>query len=75
MADTVKVKVIEGWAVYDGEQQRTAPATIEVDSDTADQWIVAGWVEKVQPTKAKVKVEQTKAKAGPGRTPRTTGRR
>ena len=61
MAGTVKVKVVEGWAVYDGEQQRTAPATIEVDTATADAWIASGWVEKVEPTKAKV--APTKAKA------------
>lgn len=45
MAGTVKVKVREGWAVYDGTAQRVGGETVEVDAELADQWITAGWVE------------------------------
>jgi hypothetical protein len=37
-ADSVRVKVGEGWAVHDGKQQRGAGETVEVDADTTDQW-------------------------------------
>ena len=47
MAGTVKVKVREGWAVYDGDTQRGGGHTLEVDAATADQWEAAGWVEKI----------------------------
>jgi len=45
-AGTVKVTVLDGWAVYDGTAQRSGGATVEVDPDTAEQWLAAGWVEK-----------------------------
>ncbi len=44
-ACTVKVKVREGWAVYDGTSQRGGGETVEVDAATAEQWIAAGWVD------------------------------
>ena len=47
-ADTVKVTVREGWAVYDGEQQRGGGETLETDPATAAQWIAAGWVEPAE---------------------------
>jgi len=48
MAGTVKVKVRDGWAVYDGNAQRTGGATLDVDTDTADRWEAAGWVQRVK---------------------------
>ena len=48
MSTTVKVKVREGWAVYDGNRHRTGGETVEVDAATADQWEAAGWVERVK---------------------------
>ena len=59
MAATVKVKVAEGWTVYDGEQQRSGGETVEVDSALAEAWLAAGWVEKV---KAPTRREATAAK-------------
>ena len=47
MVATVKVKVREGWAVYDGKVQRGGGETVEVDPETADGWLAAGWVEKI----------------------------
>ena len=47
MAATVKVRVREGWAVYDGKAQRGGGETLEVDPDQAEEWLAAGWVEKV----------------------------
>jgi hypothetical protein len=52
-ADSVRVKVGEGWAVHDGKQQRGAGETVEVDADTTDQWETAGWVERVKPATRK----------------------
>ena len=46
-AATVKVKVREGWAVFDGSAQRGGCHTLDVDPDTAADWIAAGWVEQV----------------------------
>lgn len=43
----VKVRVREGWAVYDGKTQRGQGETLEVDRDRAEQWETAGWVERV----------------------------
>ena len=53
MAGTVKVKVRDGWAVYDGTEQRGGGSTVEVDADTAAQWEAAGWVEPVKPAPRK----------------------
>jgi hypothetical protein len=44
---SVTVKVLDGWAVFDGTSQRGGGAVLEVDSDTAAQWEKAGWVERV----------------------------
>ncbi len=48
MAASVKVKVRDGWLVYDGQQQRSAGETVETDPDTAEQWVAAGWAEPVK---------------------------
>ena len=53
MSTTVKVKVREGWAVYDGTSQRTGGEVLEVAADLAEQWITAGWVERVKTTRKK----------------------
>jgi len=51
----VKVKVRDGWAVFDGETQRGGGDELEVPADLAGRWSVAGWVELVEPAKAKAK--------------------
>ena len=49
MAATVKVKVRDGWLVYDGEQQRSAGETVETDPATPlNSWVAAGWAEPVK---------------------------
>ena len=48
MAATVKVKVLDGWAVYDGKQQRSGGEQLEVDREVAAEWVAAGWVEPVK---------------------------
>jgi hypothetical protein len=45
---SVKVRVLDGWAVFDGERQRVGGEQLEVDLDTAEQWESAGWVERVK---------------------------
>jgi hypothetical protein len=47
-AASVKVKVRDGWSVYDGKQQRNGGETIETDPETARTWEAAGWVEPVK---------------------------
>lgn len=53
MAATVKVKVKDGWAVYDGTEQRTGGEQLDVDPDVADEWVAAGWAERVKATPRK----------------------
>jgi len=48
VSTTVKVRVIDGWAVHDGTRHRTGGEVLDVDTDTAEQWEVAGWVERVK---------------------------
>ncbi len=48
----VRVRVLDGWAVFDGETQRGAGAELEVPADLAGRWSIAGWVELVEPVKA-----------------------
>jgi len=43
----VRVRVRDGWAVFDGDVQRGGGETLDVDPDTAEQWVAAGWVEYV----------------------------
>lgn len=50
---TVRVRVRDGWAVYDGTAQRGEGETVNVDPDTAEQWLAAGWVERVTTTTTK----------------------
>jgi len=49
MAATVKVKVrvLDGWAVYDGKRQRSGGEQLEVDAALADEWLAAGLAELV----------------------------
>ncbi len=53
MAGTVKVKVRDGWAVFDGTAQRSGGELLDVDRDVAEQWTAAGWVEPVKPPPTK----------------------
>jgi len=46
MAAKVTVKVVEGWAVYDGKSQRGGGEVLNVDAELAEKWIAAGWVKK-----------------------------
>ncbi len=55
----VKVRVLDGWAVYDGETQRPGGDELEVDPETAGRWRIAGWVELVEPAKAKRRKRST----------------
>ncbi len=45
---TVKVKVRDGWAVFDGHQQRGGGETVTVDAKLAEEWRAAGWVDPVK---------------------------
>jgi len=45
----VKVRVLDGWAVYDGKQQRSGGEQLDLEPEVAEQWTATGWVE---PTKA-----------------------
>ncbi len=49
----VKVRVLDGWAVFDGETQRSGGDELEVPADLAGRWSSAGWVELVEPAKPK----------------------
>lgn len=44
MAGKVKVKVKDGYAVFDGKQQVTS-GTVEVDAEVGDQLLTAGAVD------------------------------
>ena len=44
----MKVKVRDGYAVFDGKQQRGGDETVETDAETARMWEDAGWVEPVK---------------------------
>ncbi len=46
--NTVRVRVREGWAVYDGKAQRSGGEQLTVDAALADEWLAAGWVEPVK---------------------------
>ena len=45
---SVEVEVRNGWLVYDGQQQRSAGETVEVEPNLAQQWVAAGWAEPVK---------------------------
>jgi hypothetical protein len=47
MADTVKVRVHEGYAVFDGKRQ-VSSRVVTIDADLADQLLVSGAVEPVK---------------------------
>jgi hypothetical protein len=47
-AASVKVKLRDGWSVFDGKQQRSGGETVETDPETAQAWEAAGWVEPVK---------------------------
>lgn len=53
MTDTVKVKVRDGWIVHDGNAVRGGGEVVDIDTETADEWLAAGWVETVKPEPAK----------------------
>ena len=69
---TVKVRVLDGWSVYDGKVQRGGGETVEVDPETADGWLAAGWVEKTSsmPKKKTSTSTSTTTKAAATRTRR-----
>ena len=47
MTGTVKVEVKRGWSVFDGTAQRNGGEQLDVDPETAEHWVAAGWAEKV----------------------------
>lgn len=49
----VKVKVRDGWAVFDGKAQRGPGAVVSVPADLAERWQAAGWVDPVADPPAK----------------------
>ncbi len=49
----VRVRVRDGWAVFDGTTQRSSGEEFEVPSDLAGRWSIAGWVELMEPAKPK----------------------
>ncbi len=44
MADTVKMTVADGYAVYVDGEQRSGGSTVHVPADLAEKWQTAGWV-------------------------------
>jgi hypothetical protein len=50
---TVKVRVLDGWAVHDGDRHRTGGDVLDVDGDTAKAWLAAGLVELAPTTTAR----------------------
>ncbi len=53
MAGTVRVQVRDGYAVFDGKEQRSGGQELTVTRDVAERWVAAGWVEPVKPTRTK----------------------
>lgn len=51
--DRVTVQVVDGWAVHDGTRHRTGGEQVDVDPDTAERWVAAGWVEPTTRVQAK----------------------
>ncbi len=47
MAADVKVRVSDGWLVFDGKTQRSGGQELTVPADLAERWVEAGWVERV----------------------------
>ena len=47
-ADTVTVRVRDGWAVFDGQEQHGGGQQLDVDPELAERWTAAGWVEPVK---------------------------
>jgi hypothetical protein len=48
-SSTTSVVVSAGWAVYLDGQQHHDGAELDVDPDTAAQWLAAGWAEPASP--------------------------
>lgn len=58
-AGTVSVRVLDGWAVYDGHRQHGGGSVVEVPLDLARRWIAAGWAKQVSPPAPKSKARTT----------------
>jgi hypothetical protein len=43
MADTVKMTVADGWAVFHDGEHRTGGTVVEFDQATANHWLERGW--------------------------------
>jgi hypothetical protein len=54
-ADTVTVKVKHGWSVFDGTEQRNGGEQLDVDPHVAEQWVAAGWAERVDKPAARTR--------------------
>ena len=57
-ADTVTVKVKHGWSVFDGTEQRNGGEQLDVDPHVAEQWVAAGWAERVDKPAARTRRRQ-----------------
>ena len=53
MPATVKVRVREGWIVWDGKTQRQGGETVTVESAQAAEWLAAGLVDPVKTSRSK----------------------
>jgi hypothetical protein len=53
MSDTVKVK--HGWSVFDGTEQRNVGERLDVTPEVAEQWVAAGWAERVDKPAARTR--------------------
>ncbi len=53
MSATVRVRVREGWIIYDGKTQRSGGEVVTVDSAQAAEWLAAGLVDPVKTSRSK----------------------
>lgn len=47
---TYRVRVAEGWVVYDGECQRHGGEVVEATEEQAVEWLRNGWIDREVPS-------------------------
>ncbi len=62
MADSVKVTVSDGWAVYVDGEQHAGGADVAVPTDVADKWQRQGWVARADQQEPPYKRSRTTAR-------------
>jgi hypothetical protein len=72
---TMRVTVKDGWAVYDGNQHVNGGETVTVDTDTANEWLAAGFVTPAAQTRRQRSTPPTDAPTGITRKPSRTTKR